>query len=114
MKLLFDENLSFRLCRQLSDLFPGSSQVRLLELERADDRAMKMAVWKSTDECRFAAAGATPAMTTEWIIRIADNRSRIPAAAYAPLSEPATNSSRRRPVWISGQLISSFQISAER
>ena len=41
MKLLFDENLSFRLCRQLSDVFPGSSQVRLAGLERADD----MAVW---------------------------------------------------------------------
>lgn len=40
MKLLFDENLSFRLCRQLNDLFPGSSLVRLLGLERADDRAI--------------------------------------------------------------------------
>jgi predicted nuclease of predicted toxin-antitoxin system len=40
MKLLFDENLSFRLCQQLSDLFPESSQVRLLGLERADDRAI--------------------------------------------------------------------------
>jgi len=36
MKLLFDQNLSFKLCRQLNDLFPGSSQVRLLGLERAD------------------------------------------------------------------------------
>jgi predicted nuclease of predicted toxin-antitoxin system len=40
MKLLFDENLSFKLCRQLNDLFPGSSQVRLMGLERADDRAI--------------------------------------------------------------------------
>jgi predicted nuclease of predicted toxin-antitoxin system len=40
MKLLFDENLSFKLCRQLNDLFPGSSHVRLLGLERADDRAI--------------------------------------------------------------------------
>jgi predicted nuclease of predicted toxin-antitoxin system len=40
MKLLFDENLSFRLCGQLLDLFPNSSQVRLLGLERADDRAL--------------------------------------------------------------------------
>ena len=38
MKLLFDENLSFRLCQHLDDLFPGSSQVRALGLERADDR----------------------------------------------------------------------------
>ena len=40
MKLLFDENLSFKLPRQLNDLFPGSSQVRLLGLERASDRAL--------------------------------------------------------------------------
>jgi predicted nuclease of predicted toxin-antitoxin system len=40
MKLLFDENLSFRLCRQLSDLFPASNQVRLLGLERADDHTI--------------------------------------------------------------------------
>jgi predicted nuclease of predicted toxin-antitoxin system len=40
MKLLFDQNLSFRLCRDLADLFPGSSQVRVLGLERADDRAV--------------------------------------------------------------------------
>ena len=40
MKLLFDENLSFKLSRQLNDLFPGSSQVRLLGLERASDRAL--------------------------------------------------------------------------
>ena len=30
MKLLFDQNLSFKLCQALADLFPGSSQVRLL------------------------------------------------------------------------------------
>jgi predicted nuclease of predicted toxin-antitoxin system len=40
MKLLFDQNLSFKLCRQLADLFPESSHVRLLGLDRADDRAL--------------------------------------------------------------------------
>jgi predicted nuclease of predicted toxin-antitoxin system len=40
MKLLFDQNLSFKLCRLLSDLFPGSSQVRLLGLAEADDRSI--------------------------------------------------------------------------
>lgn len=40
MKLLFDQNLSFKLCERVSDLFPGSSQVRLLGLERQDDRAL--------------------------------------------------------------------------
>ena len=37
MKLLFDENLSFRLCRQLHPFFPDSSQVRLAGLAQADD-----------------------------------------------------------------------------
>ena len=37
MKLLFDQNLSFKLCRQLIDIFPGSSQVSLLGLAAADD-----------------------------------------------------------------------------
>ena len=27
MKLLFDQNLSFKLCRLLADIFPSSSQV---------------------------------------------------------------------------------------
>jgi predicted nuclease of predicted toxin-antitoxin system len=38
MKLLLDQNLSFRLVRQLADIFPGSTQVRLLGLAQADDR----------------------------------------------------------------------------
>lgn len=38
MKLLFDQNLSFRLCSALADLFPESNQVRLLGLETGDDR----------------------------------------------------------------------------
>ena len=40
MTLLFDQNLSFRLCRCLADLFPGSSQARLIGLDRADDRIL--------------------------------------------------------------------------
>jgi predicted nuclease of predicted toxin-antitoxin system len=40
MKLLFDQNLSFKLCQALVNLFPGSSQVRLLGLAEADDRAL--------------------------------------------------------------------------
>lgn len=38
MKLLFDQNLSFKLARKLSDVFPGSRQVKLLGMEEADDR----------------------------------------------------------------------------
>jgi predicted nuclease of predicted toxin-antitoxin system len=38
VKLLLDENLSRRLVPFLQNLFPGSSHVALLELERATDR----------------------------------------------------------------------------
>jgi predicted nuclease of predicted toxin-antitoxin system len=38
MKLLFDQNLSFKLCRQLADVFPHSSQVRLLGMTETHDR----------------------------------------------------------------------------
>ena len=40
MKLLFDQNLSFKLCGRLADLFPGSNQVRQLHLDEANDRAI--------------------------------------------------------------------------
>jgi predicted nuclease of predicted toxin-antitoxin system len=33
MKLLFDQNLSFKLCERLADLFPHSQQARLLQRE---------------------------------------------------------------------------------
>ncbi len=39
MKLLFDQNLSFKLCERLADLFPDSSQARLAGLAEADDRS---------------------------------------------------------------------------
>ena len=38
MKLLFDQNLSFKLCRRLADLFPDSNQIRLLGMEAVEDR----------------------------------------------------------------------------
>jgi len=38
MRLLFDQNLSLKLCRGLGDLYPESSHVRLLGLDRAGDR----------------------------------------------------------------------------
>ena len=50
MKLLFDENLSFKLCERIGDLFPGSSQVRLAGLSMADDRA----VWNCAAANGFA------------------------------------------------------------
>jgi predicted nuclease of predicted toxin-antitoxin system len=40
MKLLFDQNLSFKLCRLLADAFPESNQIRLIGMEEAEDRAI--------------------------------------------------------------------------
>ncbi|NEU08937.1 hypothetical protein GZH53_11495 [Flavihumibacter sp. R14] len=37
MKLLFDQNISFRIVKILEDHFPGSAQVRTLALEDATD-----------------------------------------------------------------------------
>lgn len=42
MKLLFDQNLSDRLCRLLADVFPDANHVRLAGLESATDDA----IWK--------------------------------------------------------------------
>jgi predicted nuclease of predicted toxin-antitoxin system len=50
MKLLFDQNLSFKLCEQLGDLFPGSNQVRLLGLDQAGDRE----IWNHAKANDFA------------------------------------------------------------
>lgn len=40
MKLLFDQNLSPRLAARLADIFPGSSHVFWLELDRAADEVV--------------------------------------------------------------------------
>lgn len=50
MKLLFDQNLSFKLCARLADLFPDSNQVRLANLDAADDRA----IWEFAKANGFA------------------------------------------------------------
>jgi predicted nuclease of predicted toxin-antitoxin system len=42
VKLLLDQNLSYKLCDALADLYPGSTQVRLIGLDRADD----LTVWR--------------------------------------------------------------------
>jgi predicted nuclease of predicted toxin-antitoxin system len=46
LRLLFDQNLSPRLVRQLVDLYPGSLHVRDLGLQEADD----LVVWRSARE----------------------------------------------------------------
>jgi predicted nuclease of predicted toxin-antitoxin system len=40
MKLLFDQNLSFKLCRRLADIFPDSNQIRLLGMAESEDRTV--------------------------------------------------------------------------
>lgn len=40
MKLLFDQNLSYKICEKLKDLYLGSTHVRLIGLEVADDEAV--------------------------------------------------------------------------
>lgn len=49
MKLLCDANISPRLVELLSDLFPESTHVSRVDLERADDRA----VWDDAIEHGF-------------------------------------------------------------
>jgi len=41
LKLLLDQNISFRLVEKLEAAYPGSSQVRLVGMDRADD----LAIW---------------------------------------------------------------------
>ncbi len=50
MKLLLDQNLSFKLCGALTDLFPGTTQIRLVGLANASDRR----VWDYAKENGFA------------------------------------------------------------
>ena len=42
MKLLLDQNLSYRLLDKIESVYPGSTQVRLLGLEQADD----LTIWR--------------------------------------------------------------------
>ncbi len=35
--MLFDENISFKLCKKLEDIYPNSTHVRFVNLENKDD-----------------------------------------------------------------------------
>ncbi len=48
-KLLFDQNLSYKIIKQLEHIFPNSSHVKLLRLEEADD----MKIWDYAKENKF-------------------------------------------------------------
>jgi predicted nuclease of predicted toxin-antitoxin system len=49
MKLLFDQNLSFRLVKQLESYFPDSAHVRLLGMDTDDDRL----IWQYAKDYDF-------------------------------------------------------------
>ena len=49
MKLIFDQNLSSDLVRQLAALFPGSVHVKLLGMVQSDDGA----IWTFARENQF-------------------------------------------------------------
>ena len=46
MKILFDQNISFRLIRKINDIFPLAKQVRELNLENSTDRQ----IWEFAKE----------------------------------------------------------------
>ncbi len=46
MRLLFDENISFKLCKRLEDIYPNSTHVRFVNLENKDDYE----IWKFAKE----------------------------------------------------------------
>ncbi len=50
MKLLLDQNLSFRLLEKLEAAYPGSTQVKFVNLDKADD----LTVWKYAKDNGFA------------------------------------------------------------
>jgi predicted nuclease of predicted toxin-antitoxin system len=46
MKLLFDQNISFRIIEKISNLFPDSKQVRQINLENCKD----LEIWEFAKE----------------------------------------------------------------
>ncbi len=52
VKLLFDQNISFKIAGRLADLYPESVHVRDLDMERSDDRE----VWDYARDNGFAIA----------------------------------------------------------
>lgn len=64
MKLLFDQNLSFRLVKQLADLFPDSTHVRLLGMAQRDDKI----IWQFAKDNGFTFV--TQDADFEWLSQI--------------------------------------------
>lgn len=49
MKLLFDENLSFKLCKRLEDIYPNSTHVSFAGLQNVDD----FVIWQYAKDNNF-------------------------------------------------------------
>jgi len=52
MKLLLDQNLSYRIVKQLTEVYPGSAQVGMLHMGQATDRE----IWDYAQQHDFAIA----------------------------------------------------------
>lgn len=67
MKLLFDQNLSYKLVKRLSDLYTGSEHIRQVGLAEADDAA----VWDYAKDNglgnRLQRRGLSPAEFLVWL-----------------------------------------------
>lgn len=48
-KLLFDQNLSYRIIKEIASVFPDSSHVKLLNLDQSDD----LTIWQYAKENSF-------------------------------------------------------------
>jgi len=80
MKLLFDQNLSFKLCRRLEDLYPGSTQARLAGLDEADDREL----WQHALDNGTRSSLKTPTLQTSHSLSVRPRKSSGCAAATLP------------------------------
>jgi predicted nuclease of predicted toxin-antitoxin system len=86
MKLLFDENLSFKLCKRLADLFPDSDQVRLVGLTEASDPE----VWHYAGKNGFALVSLDADFAERAILRGTAAQSNL-----ATVWQPADRSDRK-------------------
>jgi predicted nuclease of predicted toxin-antitoxin system len=107
MKLLFDQNLSPRLPRLLSDLFPGSVHAREAGLTEADDTAIWdyakvngfVIVSKDSDfQQRSLLLGARPSSSG---CDLAIALSRTVSICFANTLRPSATSAKTRPNLIS-------------
>lgn len=88
MKLLFDQNLSFNLCKHLADVFPGSTQVRLLGMGESDDRS----IWDH-------------AASNDFILVSQDADFAEMAALFGPQPKVIWLRLRNRPTWVAEQTL---------